>query len=64
LASGSKIQENDDDFNKVDDNGRVATHESNAVVEKAEEETIEAERLPIGDDYYVIAFCSTLNKAK
>jgi hypothetical protein len=54
---------NDDNFNKVDnDAGSVAENEKKAAED--DEEKVEVERLPIGDDYYVIAFCSTLNKAK
>lgn len=63
---------NDDGFNKVENNEELNKDDADsfkadnedAEGEKKEDEEIDPERLPIGDDYYVIAFCSTLNKAK
>jgi len=65
--SGNK----DDDYKRVEAEGDGADAGSNNSLAEAEAEDavavtdqIEVDRLPIGDDYYVIAFCSTLNKAK
>lgn len=57
-----KDEEKEED--KLTEEGEKDKEEGGEAAVVAIETPPEVERLEIGDDYYVIAFCSTLNKAK